>query len=158
MNILSIQHSLKHKALEIYVAGCAGDPHCEGCHNPESWDFNQGKPWREVIPEAKLKCQQHPRLIDKVWILGGEPIDQDIDELVAMLRCLCYVLQLPVWLFTRYEIQDIPNNVLKFCSYVKCGPYIRTQKTTENIQYGVSLASTNQRIHHFNNESMAFWR
>ena len=42
MNILGTQYTLKHKAFEIYVAGCNGSPHCKGCHNPESWDFNLG--------------------------------------------------------------------------------------------------------------------
>jgi len=158
MNILSIQHSLKHKALEIYVAGCAGNPHCEGCHNPESWDFNQGTPWRDCLDEIREKCKHHPRLIKNIWILGGEPLDQDVAELTHMLSLLHYELRLPIWLFTRYEINEIPSVVAEHCDYIKCGRYLPAQATQNHEQYGVELASANQRIYDTRKSSMAFWR
>ena len=58
MNIIQTQYTLKRKSLEIYKSGCRG-PHCKGCHNPETWEFNQGIPWREykqrVFDKVKYK-------------------------------------------------------------------------------------------------------
>ena len=45
MNIVSTQYTLSTKSLEIYLAGCSGQPKCKGCHNPMLWDFNMGEKW-----------------------------------------------------------------------------------------------------------------
>ena len=58
MNIVTTQYTLKTKSLEIYVAGCRGDSHgthCEGCHNPELWDFNIGE---NIQMDMKIKLDK----------------------------------------------------------------------------------------------------
>ena len=49
MKIAGTQFTLKTKSFEIYVSGCAGNPHCKGCHNPETWDFNVGEEFDDII-------------------------------------------------------------------------------------------------------------
>ena len=147
MNILATQYTLANKSLDIYVAGCNGSPHCVGCHNKESWDFNQGKIWNEEY-RIKIgnKIKDFDILIDNIMLFGGEPLDQNLDELIN----LCFVLtwsEKKLWLFTRYKIEDVPKTIKQLCDYIKCGRYIPELTTEDNIQYGIKLATSNQFIY-----------
>jgi anaerobic ribonucleoside-triphosphate reductase activating protein len=56
MNILATSYTLQYKSLDVYIAGCSGNPHCIGCHNPESWNFNQGEKYSlKYFNQLKLK-------------------------------------------------------------------------------------------------------
>lgn len=146
MNILSTQYTLSNKALEIYVAGCSGQPHCINCHNPMSWDFNLGAYWEEHMKEIQEKCNMFGELIDNIMIFGGEPLDQSRNELEQMLVELDKI-EFPIWLFTRYSIDEIPSFVKEYCDYIKCGRYEESLTTDNNIQYGIKLATSNQNIY-----------
>jgi len=147
MNILCTQYSIQNKAFEIYVAGCAAQPHCKGCHNPETWDFDQGYCFTEKYFNQKIKPKiiQFSDLIDNIWILGGEPLDQDLDELKKFLTLLKQ-FDKKIWLWTRKGINQIPLDIKSLCDYIKCGRYVEKHKSENNVQYGVKLASKNQKI------------
>ena len=145
MNILATQYCLQTKSLEIYLAGCKG-PHCSNCHNPESWDFSLGTPWREVIPQIQQKLKDFTGLIDNIKVLGGEPLDQDFDELGSFIYQLARE-EADIWLFTGKGSMSVPTFITAYCDYVKCGRYDEGQLTEDNIQYGVKLASANQKIY-----------
>lgn len=145
MNIISTEYTLRHRALEVYVAGCSG-PHCPGCHNPESWDFAAGVPWTHRKDSIRDKVLRFGDMIDRVWVLGGEPLDQPPGELEALLSFL-HSFGKPLWLFTRKELDQVPEQVRMYLQWVKTGSYRRDLSTTENIQEGVELASWNQRLH-----------
>jgi len=150
MRIASTQYTLSSKTLEIYVAGCKANPHCEDCHNSEIWDFNNG----EILDDAyykkiESKINKFNDIIDNIWILGGEPLDQDIKELIK----LCIFLKTfgkKIWLFTRFDLDEVPKDVIKYFDYVKTGRYLPKYKPkTDNShkEYGVVLATTNQHIY-----------
>lgn len=147
MNILATQYTLSRKSLEIYVAGCKGNPHCEGCHNPETWSFNQGEKYDNVYFEKiKNKINNFNELIDNIEIFGGEPNDQNLNDLENMLKDLS-TLNKKIWLFTRYDFENIPKFELEYCDYIKCGRYIPSLICDCNLQYGINLATTNQKIY-----------
>lgn len=147
MNILGTQYTLKHKAFEIYVAGCNGSPHCEGCHNPESWDFNLGDPMNEVyLSTIETKIKSFDTMIDNIMIFGGEPLDQKILELINLLDWLRQFNK-NIWIFTRYELDEVPLIIKERCDYLKCGRYEPQNRTNSNVQYGITLATTNQHIY-----------
>lgn len=149
MNIIYTDYTLKHKSLDIFLAGCNGDPHCEGCHNPESWDFDIGTLYNEkYFKYIQKRVKEFDLLIDNIMIFGGEPLDQDIDELLHLLLDLKSTGK-KIWLFTRYEIKEVSKEVVSLCDYIKCGRYIPELKTEENIQYGVTLPTNNQKIYKF---------
>jgi anaerobic ribonucleoside-triphosphate reductase activating protein len=55
----------------VYAQGC---PHrCEGCHNPETWDFGGGK---EISEDDLVSLISDTRLLSGVTFSGGEPFSQ----------------------------------------------------------------------------------
>ncbi len=147
MNILGTQYTLKHRAFEIYVAGCNGSPHCKGCHNPESWDFNRGdKIDDNYLAIMQNKIKSFDSMIDNVMIFGGEPLDQDVNELTNLLKWLSQ-FDKKVWIFTRYSLNEVPQDIKDFCDYLKCGRYEPQLRIENNIQYGIKLATSNQHIY-----------
>ena len=148
MNILATQYSLNTKSFEIYLSGCSGNPHCKGCHNPESWDFTKGTKFDNTYENSiQEKIISFKTLIDNVMIFGGEPLDQDITELTILLKFLKSIDNVSVWIFTRYDITEVPPCVKQHCDYIKCGRYIETLTVDDNIQYGIKLATSNQKIY-----------
>lgn len=147
MNILATQYTLDTKSFEIYLSGCKGNPHCKGCHNPLSWDFNNGELYDDNYKiKIEKKIKEFKFLIDNIMVFGGEPLDQNHKELEKLLEDL-YEYNIPIWIFTRYEINEIPDFVIKYCDYIKCGRYIPELSCDNNIQYGVKLATSNQKMY-----------
>lgn len=150
MNILGTQYTLPTKAFEIYIAGCLGinGQHCNNCHNPETWCFNQGDLYNNTYFNNKIqpKVLEFDNLIKNIHIFGGEPLDRPMHELLELLTDLS-TLNKPVWLFTRYSIDTIENEVKELCQYIKCGKYDECLKCENNIQYGITLATSNQHIY-----------
>lgn len=144
MNIVSTQYNLSNKALEIYLSGCYGD--CYNCHNPELKDFNIGNHYLDEIQKIIIKIYEFNSLVKNIWILGGEPLDNDLQELNDLLNYLTQTNK-DIWLWTRYELNEIPELIKRYCSYIKCGEYMEELKTDDNIQFGIKLASSNQNIY-----------
>lgn len=64
----------------LFVQGC---PHrCEGCHNPESHDFNAG--YDMTVGEVYAEIKQNPHL-HGITLSGGEPFSQP-DALLELVR------------------------------------------------------------------------
>ena len=148
MNILSIEYSLAYYSLDIYVSGCKG-PHCPGCHNPESWCFNQGNKYSKQFfnDKIKQKCTRNGELIKKIMVFGGEPLDQDKEELEQLLLDI-KSLNLDLWLFTGHSFDTVPEFVKKYCDVIKCGKYIENLKSDNVETYsGVKLATSNQKFY-----------
>lgn len=144
MNILATNYTLSTKSLDIYLAGCT-PPHCEKCHNPESWDFESGEIYdHEYRQRIYKKIAQFEPLIDRIFILGGEPLDHvDIGDLV---KDMFFGTVKEIWLFTRYELHQISPDIKDCCDYIKTGRYDSTKLSDNYVSHGIKLASTNQRV------------
>lgn len=141
MNIASLQYSLKNKTLEIYLSGCFGT--CNNCQNAELKDFSIGKDYKQYFD--KLCKKNKSGMVDNYWILGGDPIDQDYDNLLDLLSFL-HKFNKPIWLWTRYELHDIPSNIKSLCAYIKTGEYVEYLPEYIDEKTGIKLASNNQKI------------
>lgn len=145
MNILATSYTLSQKSLDIYVAGCT-PPHCENCHNPEAWNFMQGSVYdHKYFLDIKNKVIQFEPLVERFFIMGGEPLDQPIDRLEYLLMDMASMGK-EVWLFTRYELSEIPPVIKYWCDYIKTGKYDTSLASDNHISHGIKLASTNQRV------------
>lgn len=144
MRIAGTEVNLKHKALEIYISGCR-EPHCPGCHNPELWDFSSGVDWKKVWPELKKKIFELKKsgLVDNIWLLGGDPLHQTLDELIAFMGCLREsALTIVVW--TREY--KIPASVASLANYIKTGPFVENGEAHVDPHLGITLANREQRM------------
>ena len=133
-------------ACSLFVQGCSH--YCKNCFNQETWDFNGGKEWTKEIEDEFIEICKRP-YIDCVSILGGEPLDQDLDML-ELLRRIKKEVGKPIYLWTGYTWETIFSNedyvlemlILSLCDYVIDGEYIDDLK-----DYRLKLrGSSNQRI------------
>lgn len=146
MNVASTQYSLNNKSFEIYISGCKEHP-CIGCCNEELWDENIGEELTiDKLNQIQNKIKEFDNLIDNVFILGGEVLEKPINELEWLLKELKKTNK-KLWLFTRFEFNEIPPQIKEYCSYIKTGRYDQVNLTENNIQYGIKLASENQKIY-----------
>lgn len=122
----------------IYFAGCLH--HCEGCHNPQSWDLDAGREMTiDEIAEAVSRNDMD------VSLSGGDPMYQ-AEELLK----LCKKLKSDgrnIWLYTGFlyeELKKMPmqNAVLDYIDVVVDGPFILDKRDTSLLFRG----SSNQRI------------
>lgn len=123
----------------IYVAGCKH--HCQGCHNPQSWDFASG---RDMTEDEILGVVEKNRF--NVTLSGGDPMYQP--EAVAHL-CLRIKQELgkTIWCFTGFLWEDIYDKpeylpLLQNIDVLVDGPFVLSKRDTSLIFRG----SDNQRI------------
>lgn len=98
--------------LVIFLQGCS--QHCVGCHNPSTWDYNNG--YKISIYDILHIIKKNP-LITGVTFSGGEPIDQYSN--VLQLAKLIKQLDLNVILYTGYELHyNLRNKSKHFSCFV----------------------------------------
>lgn len=131
----------------IFFQGCSH--RCKGCFNSSTWDFNGGKEWTKEVEDEFIKlCQRE--YIDHVSLLGGEPLDQPIDELITLLNRVKIEVGKPIWLWSGYTFIYIENspvhpkfsNVLDYVDYVIDGEFVEELKDLNLLYRG----SSNQNI------------
>lgn len=145
MRLAGTEYSLQHKALEVYVAGCL-PPRCRGCHNPELWDFRAGFETTNQVTRLLLHKINTNELIENVWFLGGEPLDQEPNVFFNLVRSIYEGTEAKLWLFTGYAFEAVPTYLRVYFDYIKSGRYMDDFPGGHN-EYGVTLASGNQHIY-----------
>ena len=117
----------------VFFQGC--DIHCKGCHNPTAWDITKGN---EYTVESLAETVKSGTFNRKITLTGGEPLMQK-EALVELLKAL---EGYDVIVYTGHKKEDVPYEVWKLTSYVKCGPFIERLKTTIKPYVG----SSNQEL------------
>jgi len=117
----------------VFFQGC--DIHCPGCHNQSAWDITKGTLYsvKELAEQIKKGTFNN-----KITLTGGEPLMQK-EALVELLKEL---KGLDVIVYTGHQKEEVPEEVWKITSYVKCGPFIERLKTTIKPYVG----SSNQEL------------
>ncbi len=146
-NLAAVRYTLKDRSLDIYVSGCKGENgvHCHNCHNPQIWDENFGRPWDTFKQSILESISKSGSMVKSIRIYGGEPLEKSETDLEVFLDFLTG-FNLPIWLFTRFELENVPKRILMRLDYIKCGPYDETQKG-EVTYYGVTLQTLNQKVY-----------
>lgn len=126
----------------IWICGC--DRHCKGCFNQEIADFNAGKPLSSEMMKRFAALGGNNKEIAGFSILGGEPLQQDKEE---MLEFLSY-LKIPkktIWMWTGYTYEELTKDQLEVVKHVNVlvdGPFIESLRNP-NLKF---RGSSNQRI------------
>ncbi len=92
----------------LFVSGCTH--RCEGCFQPETWDFTFGRPFTREVEDAILESLA-PAYVDGLTVLGGEPMEPSNQR--ALLPFLQRVRATrpgkTVWLFSGDVYEDMVN-------------------------------------------------
>lgn len=137
----------------LWIAGCSH--HCRGCHNPESWDYNQGKPLREVRKDLFDKLDKS--YIQGLTLSGGDPLAQSRRNLLELYFLLRRIKKRfpnkDIWIYSGYTHEEILQDkfkklVLSQCDVLVDGLYKYALRDTSLPFRG----SSNQRIIYLKNE------
>jgi anaerobic ribonucleoside-triphosphate reductase activating protein len=131
----------KKPSFTIWFSGCT--IRCNGCQNKSLWDFSDGEP-TSVEDVVSIVVSQAEKIdFNTVVLLGGEPLDQG--DLMMLCHEL-YVRGFKVWLYTGYDMDEIPSNIMVYLSTIKCGRY------KEDLKCNGKLATSNQQMWHKTND------
>lgn len=95
--------------VSLFVSGCTH--RCKGCFNPETWDFEYGKPYTSETEDKIIKLVSK-NYIKGLSLLGGEPMERENQKaLLPLLRKIKKELpEKDIWCYTGYTYQkDIPQ-------------------------------------------------
>lgn len=118
------------------LKGARNEP-CEGCHNPELWDFSycELKEEAEAFSEFERQLELWKKSgcrFDAISLVGGEPLDQSEKTMRLFFeKTDLFFPGLPVILYTGYtagEIISLRKKAALFwerATYIKCGPFIQ---------------------------------
>lgn len=93
----------------LWVAGCPH--HCEGCHNPETWNHNNGKIFDMATKEELFSSLDKP-YIDGITFSGGDPLSS---YNINGIRILSFEIRNKFpnktqWLYTGFTWQEIEKD------------------------------------------------
>lgn len=90
--------------VSLFVSGCTN--HCEGCFQPETWDFNYGNDFTEETENRILEMLALDYICG-LTVLGGEPFEPENQRvLVDFLRKVRRKYpEKSIWCFTGFTLE-----------------------------------------------------
>lgn len=117
---------------------------CKGCINEHIKDDTYNELDSQKIIEQII---QNP--FNKGIILGGLEWSLQPEEMKELLS-LAKSYNLQTMVYTGLDYKEFTNqfkDIIQLIDYLKCGRYIPSLRTHNNWQYGVKLATSNQKIY-----------
>lgn len=127
----------------IWLCGC--DRHCPGCFNQDIADFNTGGELTLQKMKNFAAIGGTNKDIVGFSILGGEPLQQDKEEMLKLLKCLRAYHKKTIWMWTGYVYEELTKDQLEIVKHVDVlvdGPFIESLRNP-NLKF---RGSSNQRI------------
>ena len=128
--------------VSLFVSGCRN--HCKGCFNPETWDFDYGRPFTTETEDEIIEALR-PSWIQGLSILGGEPTEEEnAAVLIPFLKRVRAALpDKDIWLYSGYTYEALRDKeILSLADVLVDGPFLLEQKDAGLAFRG----SRNQRI------------
>ena len=135
--------------VSLFVSGCTH--HCKECFNPETWDFDYGKPFGEEQIQEILSLLDKPQ-IKGLSLLGGEPFEPQNQAAVLELarRVRKHLPGKDIWCYSCYlfeplaagQVGEHSRELLEQLDILVDGPFVLELK-----DLGLRFrGSSNQRI------------
>lgn len=138
--------------VSLFVSGCTH--RCEGCFQPETWNFTHGQPFTDETIREILKLLE-PDFVTGLTLLGGEPLEpENQPEILRLLRKVREIYpRKTVWCFTGYTLEtdiwakklgpwDVTEKLLSCIDVLVDGEFILAKKNLSLRFRG----SENQRL------------
>lgn len=93
----------------LFVSGCTHN--CPGCFNKEQQSFSYGNEWTQETEDAFIKAIKNPQVVG-VSILGGEPLQQDVNTMRKLFERIKKETGKPIWVWTGYSFENLLNSLL----------------------------------------------
>lgn len=124
----------------IYAAGCCHA--CPGCHNPTSWDIQNGRPME--IEEIVRRILDDP--FADVTFSGGDPFYQ-VEGFTRLAQAIKTNSRKSIWCYTGYSFEQIMQrpklaSLLPYIDVLVDGRFIRELRD-ESLRF---RGSSNQRL------------
>lgn len=136
-------------SVSFFTQGCPH--HCKGCHNPETWDFNNGKEFTYDVLLNIIKALTANGINRSLAIMGGEPLCEENAFLTLLvIKSVKEVLpNTKVYLWTGYTYENIQKSndphvksIIEQIDVLIDGPYIEALRDITLPMRG----SSNQNI------------
>lgn len=128
--------------VSLFVSGCRN--HCEGCFQPETWEFSYGRPFTEETEEEIIKALC-PSWIQGLSILGGEPMEPENEQALLPLvkRVRKEYPNKDIWIYSGYVYEELKSReLLRYADVLVDGRYEERLRNPSLAFRG----SSNQRI------------
>lgn len=136
----------------LFCSGCTN--RCEGCFQPETWDFCYGKEYTKETEDQLIQMLTNPN-IQGLTLLGGDPFEPSNQRtLITLLRRVKQELPTKdVWAYTGFVYEqdllegqrkhtEVTDEMLSYIDVFVDGPFVIDQKDISLYFRG----STNQRV------------
>lgn len=142
-------------SVTFYTQGCPH--HCKGCHNPETWDYEGGKPFTPDIIKEILDALKANNITRTLCIMGGEPLCPENSFLVHLLinEVKRHYNDILIYIWTGYYYEDLLargddriNQILSLTDVLIDGPFILSKRDVTLPLRG----SSNQSIIYLNKD------
>ena len=122
----------------LFVSGCTN--RCEGCFQPQTWDFTFGKPFTKETEDEILHLLK-PDYINGLTLLGGEPFEPENQR--ALLPFVRRVREAypkkTIWAFTGFTLErllsegddkrcEVTDELLSLIDVLVDGPFILAER------------------------------
>lgn len=136
----------------LFCSGCTN--RCEGCFQPETWDFCYGKEYTKETEDQLIQMLTNPN-IQGLTLLGGDPFEPSNQRtLITLLRRVKQELPTKdIWAYTGFVYEqdllegqrkhtEVTDEMLSYIDVLVDGPFVIDEKDISLYFRG----STNQRV------------
>ena len=115
----------------LWVSGCK--VHCKNCQNPQTWDFNAGKPFDETAKQELFEAL-NKSYIQGITFSGGHPLEpENFETVLNLAREIKEKFPTKdIWLYTGYLYEELYyrriSRILLYVDVLVDGPYIEEQR------------------------------
>lgn len=136
----------------LFCSGCTN--YCEGCFQPETWDFCYGKEYTKDTEDYLIQLLTNPN-IQGLTLLGGDPFEPNNQRaIISLLRRMKDELpEKDIWAYTGFiydldlieggrKYTEVTDEMLSYIDVLVDGPFVIDEKDLSLYFRG----SRNQRV------------